>query len=76
MPARWRTPAVIIVAGWLQPFIVTLCGLFIWRGMANWLALPDPLAPVRGVVKFVSFGHIYGDVPTKTESAGTVVLGA
>ena len=33
----------------LQPFIVTLCGLFIWRGLAYWLALPDPLAPFRGV---------------------------
>src|SRR5262245_36282253 len=29
----------------LQPFIVTLCGLFIYRGLAYWLALPDPFAP-------------------------------
>ena len=33
----------------LQPFIVTLCGLFVWRGLAYWLALPDPLAPFRGI---------------------------
>ena len=42
--------------------------------MAFWLALPDPLAPVRGVVKFVSFGHLYGDAPINAGSAGTVVL--
>src|SRR5262249_6986842 len=31
----------------LQPFIVTLCGLFIYRGLATWLAMPDPVAPLR-----------------------------
>src|SRR5436305_1230866 len=43
----------------LQPFIVTLCGLFIYRGLAYWLALPDPLVPVRGLVRFVSFGTLF-----------------
>jgi ribose transport system permease protein len=40
---------VLVTGLRLQPFIVTLCGLFIWRGLAYWLALPDPLAPFRGV---------------------------
>lgn len=39
---------VLITKLRLQPFIVTLCGLFLWRGVALWLALPDPLAPLRG----------------------------
>jgi ribose transport system permease protein len=39
---------ILITKLGLQPFIVTLCGLFLWRGAALWLALPDPMAPLRG----------------------------
>jgi ribose transport system permease protein len=59
----------------LQPFIVTLCGLFIWRGMAYWLALPDPLAPLRGLARFLSFGQLFADSPINPGSAGTVGIG-
>lgn len=60
----------------LQPFIVTLCGLFIFRGLAYWLALPDPMAPVRGLLKFLSAGLLFGDAPLQTGSAGNVGIGA
>jgi ribose transport system permease protein len=59
----------------LQPFVVTLCGLFIYRGLAFWLALPDPLAPLQGLAKFLSFGYLYGDLPISSGSAGTVGIG-
>jgi ribose transport system permease protein len=35
----------------LQPFIVTLCGLFIYRGFAYWLAIPEPLVPVKRILR-------------------------
>ncbi len=59
----------------LQPFIVTLCGLFIWRGIAYWLTLPDPLAPVRGLIRFVSFGTLFTNAVTTTGSASNVGIG-
>jgi ribose transport system permease protein len=59
----------------LQPFIVTLCGLFIYRGLAYWLALPDPGAPLRGLVRFVTLGAVYGDMPLQQGSAGNVGIG-
>jgi ribose transport system permease protein len=59
----------------LQPFIVTLCGLFIYRGLAMWLALPDPLAPVRGLLRVVSGGLLYADATSQTGSAGNVGIG-
>ena len=40
---------VLITGLRLQPFIVTLCGLFIWRGLAYWLAMPNPLAIFQGL---------------------------
>ncbi len=58
----------------LQPFIVTLCGLFLWRGMAYWLALPDPMAPVRGLLRLLSFGALYADAAVTTGGAGNVSL--
>jgi len=45
----------------LQPFIVTLCGLFIWKGLAYWLTLPAPMAALRALLKVLSFGVLYGD---------------
>jgi ribose transport system permease protein len=45
----------------LQPFIVTLCGLFIYRGMALWLALPDPRVPLVRFLEFISFGMYTSD---------------
>jgi len=60
----------------LQPFIVTLCGLFIYRGMALWLALPDPMAPVRGLLRFLSFGALFANASIETGSAGNVGIGA
>jgi ribose transport system permease protein len=60
----------------LQPFIVTLCGLFIWRGMAYWLALPDPMAPLRGLARFLTFGYAFADAPVNPGSAGTVGIGS
>jgi ribose transport system permease protein len=59
----------------LQPFIVTLCGLFIYRGLAYWLALPDPLGPVRGLVRFLSFGRLFSQAPVSQGSAGNVGIG-
>jgi ribose transport system permease protein len=59
----------------LQPFIVTLCGLFIYRGLAYWLAMPDPGVPLRGLVRFVSFGAFYADAPLQQGSAGNVGIG-
>lgn len=60
----------------LQPFIVTLCGLFIFRGLAYWLALPDPSSPLRGLARFLSLGHLYAKTPLQTGSAGNVGIGA
>jgi ribose transport system permease protein len=60
----------------LQPFIVTLCGLFIWRGMAYWLALPDPMAPLRGLARFLTFGYAFAGAPVNPGSAGTVGIGS
>lgn len=59
----------------LQPFIVTLCGLFIYRGLALWLALPDPLAPLRGLIKFLSAGYLFRGTAIQTGSAGNVGIG-
>jgi ribose transport system permease protein len=56
----------------LQPFIVTLCGLFIYRGLAYWLALPDPRAPLRALLRFVSLGTLYPNAPLQQGSAGNV----
>ena len=67
---------IIITRLGLQPFIVTLCGLFVWRGMAYWLALPDPVAPLRGLGRFISFGHLFAEGPIESGSAGTVGIGA
>lgn len=59
----------------LQPFIVTLCGLFILRGLAYWLALPEPLAPVRGLIRFLSLGTLFASTPIQSGSAGNVGIG-
>lgn len=59
----------------LQPFIATLCGLFIYRGLAMWLALPNPAAPLRGLVRFLSLGYLYSQGSTQTGSAGNVGIG-
>ena len=59
----------------LQPFIVTLCGLFIYRGMAYWLSLEDPMAPVQGLLRFLSLGHLFTDAQ-QTGSARNVGIGA
>lgn len=59
----------------LQPFIVTLCGLFIFRGMAAWMALPDPLGPLQALARFFSFGALYPDLPLQTGSAANVGIG-
>jgi ribose transport system permease protein len=59
----------------LQPFIVTLCGLFIFRGLAQWLALPDPTAPLKGLLRFVSAGYFYGNTVIEKSSAGNVGFG-
>jgi ribose transport system permease protein len=59
----------------LQPFIVTLCGLFIYRGLAYWLALPDPLVPLRGLARFLSFGALFSQAPLSQGSAGNVGIG-
>ncbi len=53
----------------LQPFIVTLCGFFIWRGLALWLALPEPLAPLERLLELVSFGAYSADLPAQQGSA-------
>jgi ribose transport system permease protein len=58
----------------LQPFIVTLCGLFIYRGLAYWLALPNPQAPLQSLVKAVTGGHWFADTPP-VGSAGNVGIG-
>src|SRR5262249_24777148 len=58
----------------LQPFIVTLCGLFIYRGLSYWLSLEEPMAPVHGLLRFLSLGHLYGDVQP-TGSALNVGIG-
>jgi ribose transport system permease protein len=59
----------------LQPFIVTLCGLFIYRGLAQWLAMPDPMAPVRSLLRFLTFGALFADAPLQQASAGNVGIG-
>jgi ribose transport system permease protein len=59
----------------LQPFIVTLCGLFIYRGLAYWLALPDPLVPLRGLARFLSFGMLFSQASVSQGSAGNVGIG-
>jgi ribose transport system permease protein len=67
---------IVITRLGLQPFIVTLCGLFVWRGMAYWLALPDPLAPLRGLGRAITFGQLFAEGPIQSGSAGTVGIGA
>jgi ribose transport system permease protein len=59
----------------LQPFIVTLCGLFIYRGLAYFVALPDPLAAVRALVRYLSFDLLYGNSPSQIGSAGNIGIG-
>lgn len=59
----------------LQPFIVTLCGLFIYRGLAYWLALPDPAAPLKSFLRFITQGALYGNIPLQQGSAGNVGIG-
>jgi ribose transport system permease protein len=56
----------------LQPFIVTLCGLFIYRGLANWLSLPSPLAPLRAFLRFISFGFLYPEQTVAGQSARVI----
>ncbi len=56
----------------LQPFIVTLCGLFIWRGVAYWLALDRPLVPLQGIVRLVTFGQAYADAPRDAGTFGQI----
>jgi ribose transport system permease protein len=58
----------------LQPFIVTLCGLFIYRGLAYWLALPNPQVPLRSLVKTLTGGRWFADTPP-AGSAGNVGIG-
>jgi ribose transport system permease protein len=53
----------------LQPFVVTLCGLFIYRGLALWIALPDPRVPVVRLLEFLSFGLYVSDAPLQSGSA-------
>jgi ribose transport system permease protein len=60
----------------LQPFIVTLCGFFIWRGLALWLALPSPLAPLKGLLELISFGLYESDTPLLQGSARDKGLGS
>lgn len=59
----------------LQPFIVTLCGMFIWRGVAYWLALEKPLVPLQGLLRLISFGALFPDASTNAGSAGNVGIG-
>jgi ribose transport system permease protein len=56
----------------LQPFVVTLCGLFIYRGLAYWVALPDPGEPLRALIRFLSLGTLHHDVPLQQGSAANV----
>jgi len=58
----------------LQPFIITLCGLFIYRGLSMWLALPDPMVPVHGLLRFLSLG-LYSPDMGFAGSAGSVGIG-
>jgi ribose transport system permease protein len=55
----------------LQPFIVTLCGLFIYRGVAYWLAMPNPQNLLPNVIKSLSGGRFFAEVPP-AGSAGNV----
>lgn len=66
---------VLVTKMRLQPFVVTLCGLFIYRGLAYWLALPDPMAPVQGFLRFLSFGRAFANTPIQEGSAGNVGIG-
>ncbi len=59
----------------LQPFIVTLCGLFIYRGLAYWLSLPEPMAPIHGLLRFLSMGHLFSDIPSQQGSARNIGIG-
>ena len=59
----------------LQPFIVTLCGLFIYRGMAYWLSLPEPMEPVRGLLRFLTAGALFPDIPPQQGGARNVGIG-
>jgi ribose transport system permease protein len=47
---------LLVTKGGLQPFIVTLCGLFIYRGLAQWATLASPWAPLQRLLTFVTFG--------------------
>jgi ribose transport system permease protein len=66
---------LLVTALRLQPFVVTLCGLFVWRGVALWLALPDPMAPLRGLARALSGGRFFANAVIETGSAGTIGIG-
>lgn len=59
----------------LQPFIVTLCGFFIWRGLAMWLALPEPAAPLKKMLESISFGWYQAELTGPPGSARDQGLG-
>jgi ribose transport system permease protein len=59
----------------LQPFIVTLCGLFIYRGLAQWATLADPLAPLRRLLSLVTFGLYTVEASLQQGSSRNVGIG-
>ena len=54
-----------------QPFVVTLCGMFIYRGLAQWATLPAPFAPLERLATFLTFGLIASEESLRAGSAPT-----
>jgi ribose transport system permease protein len=60
----------------LQPFIVTLCGLFIYRGLAQLAPVLDFRALGARLASYATFGYVEADSPILLGSSRTVGIGA
>ena len=59
----------------LQPFIVTLCGLFIYRGLAQLAPVLDVRALGTRLMSYASFGHVSSSAPILLGSSRDVGIG-
>jgi ribose transport system permease protein len=59
----------------LQPFIVTLCGLFIYRGLAQLAPVLDVRALGARLMSYASFGHVPSSAPILLGSSRDVGIG-
>ncbi len=59
----------------LQPFIVTLCGLFIYRGLAQLAPVLDVRALGARLASYATFGHVPSSAPILLGSSRDVGIG-